>query len=55
VLIEFSNGPVKKYRQVSQEFFEKAIGASEYSADGTSSTGNGTYAGLDANGNPIFR
>jgi hypothetical protein len=41
VLIEFSNGPVKKYRQVSQEFFEKAIGASEYSADGTTTTPTG--------------
>jgi hypothetical protein len=48
VLIEFSNGPVKKYRQVSQEFFEKAIGASEYSADGTTtdSTGNEDPLGL---------
>ena len=30
VLIEFGNGSTKKWRQVSQEFFEKAIGADEY-------------------------
>jgi hypothetical protein len=35
VLIEYGNGSIKKWRQVSKPDFEKAIGASEYSADGT--------------------
>jgi hypothetical protein len=39
VLIEFGNGSTKKWRQVSQEFFEKAIGADEYTgaSDGNTS------------------
>lgn len=53
VLIEFGNGSTKKWRQVSQEFFEKAIGADEYT--GSTTTGTGTYAGVDANGDPIFK
>lgn len=44
VLIEYSNGSAKRFRQVSKELFEKAIGAGEYT--GATAAGNEDPLGL---------
>jgi hypothetical protein len=60
VLVELSNNlkganRKVKYKPVEKEYFERSVGASEYTGAATPSTDGGNYAGLDANGDPVFK
>lgn len=56
---EYSNGEDGvKYRFVPKQYFEQTTGVpvvSIVSGSSTTTTGTGTYAGVDANGDPIFK
>ena len=54
---EYSNGADGvKYRFVPKQYFEQTTGVPVVSiVSGSSTTGTGTYAGVDANGDPIFK